>query len=189
MSLIILLLLLAAPGRSIPTSAQVESPTGKPLVEDSADPLALEWRARHCAERGEKAKRYRSENAAFELLPCLSHPDPSVRWHTLSALNNSDYFRRPDFDKVILPKLRLAVEYSSKDQDPAVRSTAGDLSRSIEQWQNFDSPQAKARREQFRKDERKRFWLSLLRPDAELAEVYLGSLLILSLLLAGVRLR
>ncbi|MCX5797817.1 MAG: hypothetical protein NTY77_20190 [Elusimicrobia bacterium] len=180
-----LLLLLAAPCRPAQGPVQVEAPDIQ--LEDSADPLTLKWRAAHCEARGQSAKRFGSERAAFELLPCLSHPDPGVRWTTLAALDNGGYFRRPDFERVILPKLRLAVAYSSKDQDRTVRSWAGELSRSIEQWESFDSPQAQARREQFRKDERRRTWLSFLHPDADLLVVYLGTLLFIVLLFSGIR--
>jgi hypothetical protein len=167
MTTLILLLILAAPCRAAKDTALVESPTGKPLVEASDDPLSLEWRAQHCSERGNSARQYRSEAAAFDLLPCLSHPSAGVRWRTLEALDKREYFLRPDFGTAILPKLRLAVEYSSQDQDVMVRQSAGALSRDIQTWEATESPQAKAGAEQFRKDERKRFWRDSWKLDRE----------------------
>ena len=68
MRTLILLLILAAPCRATQPPAQVESPDGRLTLEDTNDPLTIQWRARHCAERGDSAKRYRSESAAFDLL-------------------------------------------------------------------------------------------------------------------------
>jgi hypothetical protein len=180
-----LFLVLAAPCRAAQPPAQVESPDGRLTLEDTNDPFTIQWRARHCSERGDSAKRYRSESAAFDLLPCLSHPDSGVRWQTLRALDNGEYFRRPDFEKTILPKLRLAVAYSSQDQDLDVRHSAGDLSRDIQTWEATESPQAKAGAAQFRKDERWRALRRLLRPDADLALVYFCALVFIVLLATG----
>ena len=173
MTTLSLSLLLVVPCRSAKLPVPVESPSGHLVLEDTDDPLTINWRRSHCEERQEKAKRFRSESAAFDLLPCLSHPSSAVRWETLYALDKREYFLRPDFEKVILPKLRLAVDYSSKDQDITVRQYAGQLSRDIESWENSASPRAKARAEQFRKDERKRFWRDLCKPDSEQGHVFI----------------
>jgi hypothetical protein len=158
LELLLLFLLPAGPGSCLDKAVQAEARDSHPVVEDSDDPLSERWRAEHCAARQNMAKRFRSEQAAFDLLPCLSHPDSGVRLETLYALDKREYFLRPDFEKAILPKLRLAVEYSSQDQELTVRQTAGQLSRDIQQWEAHDSPAAKARALQFRKDEHRRRW-------------------------------
>jgi hypothetical protein len=183
LKLTLIFILPAAPGAGLARAAQAEARGGLPAVEDSSGPLAERWRAEHCAARRQSAKRFRSEQAAFDLLPCLSHPSRDVRLETLDALDRREYFLRPDFGKAILPKLRLAVAYSSKDQDLLVRQMAGQLSRDIERWEGFDSPAAHARAAQFRRDELWRTWRDFFKvPDAWAG---IGLILILGFVFRG----
>ena len=167
MRTLILALLLAVPGRAGQPLPPVESPTGKPFVESPDDRASLERRARWCDGFEERARRFKSESAVSDMLPCLSHPDPWVRSGAISAMDRDAYFQRPDFEKNILPLLRQAVAAGSADPDANVRQSAGSLSRAIEQWEATESPAAKARGVQFRKDERRRFLRNCLRPDRE----------------------
>ena len=158
MRTLILLVLLAASSRAKPQLPPVESPTGKPVVEYLDDRASLERRARWCDGFEERARRFKSESAVSDMLPCLSHPDPWVRSSAISAMDRDAYFHRPDFEKNILPLLRQAVAAGSADPEARVRHSAGPLSQSIERWEATESPAAKARAVQFQKDERRR-WL------------------------------
>lgn len=143
MSLSLLLVFASWTAAVVRATPQVEWPDSAPRLEEPQGTIAE--RRRRCEQRKEEFYKAPSSDKLDALIFCTSHPTGFVRSSVIRSMVHRTR-SLPDFPTAIYPKLKKLVEQASKDDDFEVRYAAGDLSRDLEHWENFDSPQAMERK-------------------------------------------
>jgi hypothetical protein len=142
-----LCLLLLLPARFAAAETEVEAPDRRSCAE--ANPQMLARRAVSCRA---DLKDYQVQPALEimdRLIVCMEHPDARLRAEVLDLLPDRRLWDRDDYESKVAPELGKIYARFQHDPDETVRMHAGQLMMWLsngEQWRNWESPAAQARR-------------------------------------------